>query len=250
MSASPQAFSLPGVAVTVVLIHGFTGSPSEMHLLAESLNAEGYGIEVPLLAGHGTTLKDLMEVHPQQWIAPLDALITRLLSEGQSVVVGCLSLGSILSLQLALRYPQIKALLLYSPPIRSGDPRRFLAPLLIRFTQSLPKPASDFFDQGAAKRLWSYDRYPVATSASVLDLISRTRKQLTQVQQPLLAIASRRDKVISASGIALLMRNVQSSPRELHWLERSGHAITVDAEWTAVRDLSLEFLRKIFSTST
>ena len=236
--------------MTVVLIHGFTGSPSEMKLLSEALNAEGYGVEVPLLVGHGTNLKDLMGVYPQQWIDPLDALIARLLSEGQRVVVGGLSLGSILGLQLALRYPQIKALLLYSPPIRSGDPRRFLAPFLIRFMQSLPKPASDFFDPIAAERLWSYDRYPVATSARVLELISRTRKQLTQVQQPLLAIASRRDKVISTSGLELLMRTVQSSPRELHWLARSGHAITVDAEWAAVRDLSLEFLRKIFSTST
>ena len=236
--------------MTVVLIHGFTGSPSEMQLLAQALNSEGYGVEVPLLMGHGTKLTDLMGVHPQQWIDPLDALITRLLSEGQRVVVGGLSLGSILSLQLALRYPQIKALLLYSPPIRSGDPRRFLAPLLIRFTQSLPKPASDFCDPIAAQRLWSYDRYPVATSALVLDLISRTRKQLSKVQQPLLAIASRRDKVISASGIQLLMRTVNSSPRELHWLERSGHAITVDAEWMVVRDLSLNFLRKLFPTST
>ena len=236
--------------MTVVLIHGFTGSPPEMQPLAEAFNAEGYGVQVPLLVGHGTTLSDLMEVHPQQWIDPLDALITRLLSEGQKVVLAGLSLGSILSLQLALRYPQIKALLLYSPPVRSGDPRRFLAPLLIRFTQSLPKPASDFFDPIAAERLWSYDRYPVATSARVLELISRTRKQLNEVQQPLLAIASRRDKVISPSGIELLMRTVQSSPRELHWLERSGHSITVDAEWTAVRDLSLEFLRKIFPTST
>ena len=236
--------------MTVVLIHGFTGSPPEMQPLAEAFNAEGYGVQVPLLVGHGTTLSDLMEVHPQQWIDPLDALITRLLSEGQKVVLAGLSLGSILSLQLALRYPQIKALLLYSPPVRSGDPRRFLAPLLIRFTQSLPKPASDFFDPIAAERLWSYDRYPVATSARVLELISRTRKQLNEVQQPLLAIASRRDKVISLSGIELLMRTVQSSPRELHWLERSGHSITVDAEWTAVRDLSLEFLRKIFPTST
>ena len=236
--------------MTVVLIHGFTGSPPEMQPLAEAFNAEGYGVQVPLLVGHGTTLSDLMEVHPQQWIDPLDALITRLLSEGQKVVLAGLSLGSILSLQLALRYPQIKALLLYSPPVRSGDPRRFLAPLLIRFTQSLPKPASDFFDPSAAERLWSYDRYPVATSARVLDLISRTRKQLTQIQQPLLAIASRHDKVISSSGIELLMSNVRSSPCELHWLERSGHAITVDAEWTAVRDLSLEFLRKIFSKPT
>ena len=236
--------------MTVVLIHGFTGSPPEMQPLAEAFNAEGYGVQVPLLVGHGTTLSDLMEVHPQQWIDPLDALITRLLSEGQKVVLAGLSLGSILSLQLALRYPQIKALLLYSPPVRSGDPRRFLAPFLIRFTQSLPKPASDFFDPIAAERLWSYDRYPVATSARVLELISRTRKQLNEVQQPLLAIASRRDKVISLSGIELLMRTVQSSPRELHWLERSGHSITVDAEWTAVRDLSLEFLRKIFSKPT
>ena len=236
--------------MTVVLIHGFTGSPPEMKLLAEAFNAEGYDVQVPLLVGHGTTLSDLMEVHPQQWIDPLDALITRLLSEGQKVVLAGLSLGSILSLQLALRYPQIKALLLYSPPVRSGDPRRFLAPFLIRFTQSLPKPTSDFFDPIAAERLWSYDRYPVATSARVLELISRTRKQLNEVQQPLLAIASRRDKVISLSGIELLMRTVQSSPRELHWLERSGHSITVDAEWTAVRDLSLEFLRKIFPTST
>ena len=77
MSALPEGFSLPGGAVTVVLIHGFTGSPPEMQLLAESLNAEGYGIEVPLLEGHGTNLNDLMGVHLQQWIDPLDTLITR-----------------------------------------------------------------------------------------------------------------------------------------------------------------------------
>ncbi len=249
MIASPESFSLPGGAVTVVLIHGFTGSSAEMQLLAKSMNAEGYGVEVPLLEGHGTNLSDLMEVDPQQWIDRLDGLIARLLLEGKMVVVGGLSLGSILSLQVALRYPQIKALLLYSPPIRSGDPRRFLAPLLTRFRQSLAKPPSDFVDPMASERLWSYDRYPVATSARVLQLISRTRKQLKSVEQPLLAIASRCDNVISISGIELLMRTVQSNPKELQWLERSSHAITVDAEWTTVRDLSLSFLRKIFSTS-
>ncbi len=246
MSASPQPLSLPGGAVTVVLIHGFTGSPAEMGLLAEAFHSAGYGVEVPLLAGHGTSLKDLISVRSKQWIDPLDALIARLLSERKTVVVGGLSLGAILTLQLAVRYPEIQALLLYAPPIRSRDPRRFLAPLLTRFTQSLPKPPSDFCDPLAAERLWSYERYPVLTSARVLDLISRTRKQLKAVHQPLLAIASRRDNVVSKSGIELLMRSVQSNPQELHWLERSSHAITVDGEWKTVRDLSLEFLRKIF----
>ncbi len=248
MSASPHPLSLPGGAVTVVLIHGFTGSPAEMGLLADAFHSAGYSVEVPLLAGHGTALNDLMSVGTPQWIDPLDALISRLLAAGQMVVIGGLSLGSILALQLAFRYPEIKALLLYAPPIRSGDPRRFLAPLLTRFTQSLPKPPSDFVDPRAADHLWSYDRYPVLTSARVLDLISRTRKQLQEVHQPLLAIASRHDRVVSNSGVALLMRRVKSSPQELYWLERSSHAITVDAEWKTVRDLSLNFLRKIFLT--
>ena len=67
----------------MVLIHGFTGSPFEMELLAAAFNAEGYGVEVPLLVGHGTTLSDLMEVQPQQWIDSLDALITRLSQRGK-----------------------------------------------------------------------------------------------------------------------------------------------------------------------
>ena len=94
--------------MTVVLIHGFTGSPAEMGLLADAFHSAGYSVEVPLLAGHGTALNDLMSVGTPQWIDPLDALISRLLAAGQMVVIGGLSLGSILALQLAFRYPEIR----------------------------------------------------------------------------------------------------------------------------------------------
>ncbi|MAN19260.1 MAG: esterase, partial [Synechococcus sp. EAC657] len=72
--ASPDPFALSGGPVTVVLLHGFTGSPAELRLLARALNAQGFGVEAPLLAGHGTRLEDLMEIEPRQWLEQIDAL--------------------------------------------------------------------------------------------------------------------------------------------------------------------------------
>jgi len=44
--ASPDPISLSGGPVTVLLVHGFTGSPAEMTLLAEALHRQGYSVEV------------------------------------------------------------------------------------------------------------------------------------------------------------------------------------------------------------
>ena len=63
-AASPHSLSMPGGPITVVLLHGYTGSPAELSLLAEAIHAEGFGVEAPLLVGHGTCLEDLMPVRP------------------------------------------------------------------------------------------------------------------------------------------------------------------------------------------
>ena len=95
MAASPEPFSLPGGPITVVLLHGYTGAPAELSQLAEALHAQGFGVEAPLLVGHGTCLEDLMPVQPIQWLEQIDGVVDRLLNQGQRVVVAGLSLGSI-----------------------------------------------------------------------------------------------------------------------------------------------------------
>ena len=127
----------------MVLVHGFTGSPAEMRLLAHALHSQGFGVEAPLLAGHGTQLDDLMEIEPRQWLEQIDALVLRLRNQGQRVVVAGLSLGSILALQAGLRHRDVEAVMAYSPPIISGDPRALIAPLLARVLPSVPRPAED-----------------------------------------------------------------------------------------------------------
>ena len=240
--ATPAPISWSGGRNTVILVHGFTGSPAEMRLLAEACHEKGYAVEVPLLHGHGTVLDDLVPIKPQQWIDQLDDVIRDQLARGQQVVLGGLSMGSILALQASIRWPQVRGLMLYSPPIGSRDPRRFFAPLLTRLLTSVAKPPSDYADPGTANRLWSYDRYPVICSSLVLQMIARVRRQLRKVRAPMLVIASHRDNVVSATGVELLVQRAASPVKQLLWLERSSHAITADGEWPLVCERSLLFL--------
>jgi carboxylesterase len=248
VSASPDPIVLPGGSTTVVLVHGYSGSPAELGLLADSLQREGYGVECPLLVGHGTCLEDLMPVEPDQWLKQIDAVVDRLQHQGQSVVVGGLSLGAILALQVARRRPCIQGVITYSPPIISGDPRALIAPLLSRFLTSVPRPADDFVDPTTAERIWTYNRWPSRCSVKVLELIADTRHHLAEVTQPLLVMASRLDRVITARGVNHLRQRVSSPSVKLQWLENSGHLITTDAEWRTVADVTADFIRRLSTT--
>ena len=245
VSASPNPIVMPGGSTTVVLIHGYTGSPAEMGLLADSLQHEGYGVECPLLAGHGTCLEDLMPVEPDQWLKQLEAVVDRLQHQGQSVVVGGLSLGAILALQVARRRPSIQGVITYSPPVISGDPRALIAPLLAKVLASVPRPADDFVDPTTAERIWTYNRWPSRCSVKVLELIADARRHLAEVTQPLLVMASRLDRVITARGVNHLRQRVSSPSVKLQWLENSGHLITTDAEWRTVADVTADFIRRL-----
>ena len=245
VSVSPDPVVLPGGSTTVVLIHGYTGSPAELGLLADSLQREGYGVECPLLDGHGTCLEDLMPVEPDQWLNQLDAVVDRLQHQGQSVVVGGLSLGAILALQVARRRPSIQGVITYSPPVISGDPRALIAPLLAKVLASVPRPADDFVDPTTAERIWTYNRWPSRCSVKVLELIADTRRHLAEVTKPLLVMASRLDRVITPRGVNRLRQQVSSPYVELQWLENSGHLITTDAEWRTVAAVTAEFIRRL-----
>ena len=245
MAASPHSLSMPGGPITVVLLHGYTGSPAELSLLAEAIHAEGFGVEAPLLVGHGTCLEDLMPVRPSQWLKQIDALVDRLLAREQRVVVAGLSLGSILALQAGIRRPAVEAVIAYSPPIISGDRRALIAPLLSLLVASVPRPADDFIDPKASARLWKYSRWPSRCSVRVLNFIASTRRQLGDLHQPLLVMASTLDKVIQRRGVEMLRHRTGSERVFIHWLDGSGHAITADAEWETVVDQTLMFLKAL-----
>ena len=62
----------------MLLVHGFTGSPYELHLLAAHLHAIGYSCLVPRLAGHHQSLATLAATGWADWLGSAEAALHEL----------------------------------------------------------------------------------------------------------------------------------------------------------------------------
>lgn len=78
----------------VLLLHGYTGAPSEMRPLGDYLHALGYTVSCVRLPGHGTSIKDLEATTATDWYAAAEAECLELLARFDSVYVAGLWLSS------------------------------------------------------------------------------------------------------------------------------------------------------------
>jgi carboxylesterase len=245
----PSPFFLEGGPVGVLLIHGFTGSPPEMRLVGDYLNQQDLTVSVPLLPGHGTTVEDMNRRRWTDWTGHVERALADLQARCETVFVGGLSMGSLLTLYLAAHHPELDGAVLYSPAVIVADRRIHLTPVLKYLTpKRAPSGESDLTDPEADLRLWSYEEYPVAAAHELLKLIRRVRRLLPRVTCPLLIVHATLDQAIHPASAQYTYERAGSADKELVTLHNSGHCITVDSEWAFVAQRTHQFIQAHLGT--
>ena len=98
MPDSPTApFELGDGPDACLLLHGFSGAPSEVRPLGERLARGGMRVVAPLLPGHGTSAALLREVSRADLLAAARAVVDGL-SGARRVFLGGLSAGAMLAI--------------------------------------------------------------------------------------------------------------------------------------------------------
>ena len=243
----PSAFWLEGGPVGVLLIHGFTGSPPEMRLVGDYLNHRGLTVSGPLLPGHGTTAEDLNRWQWTDWTAHIEGALGQLQAGCETVFVGGLSMGALLTLYLAAQHPELSGAIVYSPATMVANRLIYLSPILKYLRRQVPKPGegdSDLTDAEAEGRLWSYETHPTFVTHQLLKLSRQVRRLLPQVTCPLLVIHSTLDRTIHPNSAPLTYDRAGSTDKELVTLHNSGHCLTVDSEWESVAEKTYQFIHE------
>src|SRR5450759_4798365 len=95
--------TLSGGEHAVLLIHGLQSSPVEMQPLAKRLNQSGYTVHVPYIRGYGYKHGDDAHsiTHWEDWHAKVLAEFHALKQQHETVAVGGLCVGAVLSLSIA-----------------------------------------------------------------------------------------------------------------------------------------------------
>jgi carboxylesterase len=238
-----EPFSHDGSDTGVLLCHGFTGTPQGLRAWGEYLAERGYTVHVPLLPGHGTSWQELNHTGWQDWYSCVDRAFRELHQTCDRVVVGGLSMGGALALQLAQEHgPRISGLVLVNPAVKFDDPRTRLLPVLKHVLGSLEAIGNDVKKSGVNEL--AYTRTPLKAAHSQIVAWLSVIRDLPEVTQPVLLLRSPKDHVVPASSSALILSRISSRDVTEILLEDSFHVATIDNDAPRIFDESAKFIER------
>jgi len=246
VQAHAEEFRSPGAGggIGILLSHGFTGCPKSMRPIAEHLAAEGFGVAVPRLPGHGTHWRELNATRWQDWYAVLDDEFEQLRKVHDVVFVAGLSMGGCLALRLAEEHgTDIAGLILVNPSVRTDDKRLAVLPVLHRLVASFPGISNDIKKAGVDEG--AYDRLPLRALHSLSQLWRLTCADLGQVTQPVLLFRSTVDHVVEPSSGREVLSSISSHDVTETLLENSYHVATLDNDAPRIFADSTTFIRRV-----
>lgn len=238
-----EPFFLPGGSKGVLLIHGFTGSPSEMILLGNYLYRQGYTVLGVRLAGHGTTVEEMANTNWHEWYHSVCDGYHLLRGLCTEISVVGLSMGGLLAMRIGVNFP-VKKIVSMSAPIFIANERnlRFLPPLERSIGKFQRKNRRELPELGKRYNV-SYNQMPLVCVHQLLDIIKDTKELLKSVDKPILIIQSDNDHTVKAESGQYIFDNVLSKEKILFKLKRSGHIVTLDIEHDLVFKQIEEFLK-------
>lgn len=241
----PSPFVLLGGQVGILLIHGFTASPTQLRLVGDALHRRGLTVSAPLLPGHGTTVSDLSKQRWQDWVQQVDSAFIDLKARCSTVFVAGISLGSLLGLYLAAEQADLNGMILYSPLVKMpGGIAIHLVPVLKYFIREIRKAPDFSTDPDALKRLWDYRSISLFALHEMIRLRARVQPLLPRINTPTLIIYSTLDKLIARHSAQFTYDHIGAADKTLITLNYSGHDVTLDSEWRDVAEQTWQFIRK------
>ena len=238
----PQAdsFFLPGGSTAVLMIHGFTATPSQMRMLGNAIHGEGYTVKGMLLPGHGTSLEDMVTKSWQDWLRAVRGEVVEMLSRYEKLVVAGLSMGGTLALLMAEEMP-LDGVIAMAPALRLIQKFVWLMPLYSKLVPFKEKPNFAIEEDNLR-----YDKFPTVKVPDLVLLARMARLGLPHITCPMLVAQGRHDEMVRAQVPGEIMEGtVNCHDKKLLWLENSPHVCTNQSDFDTLFPACLAFIRQV-----
>lgn len=223
--------SLKTKNTAILLIHGFTGTHYEMVPLEKFLVSKGYYVRNITLPGHETTIDDMATIKWEEWVKYAQNQLEDLCKDYEKVFIGGLSMGGAITLYLGANNPHIAGIIVMAAPYKPVDWRMLavrILPIHIFFKYKR-NVETGWEDIDSLKSHKSYGIYPLRSIAELHKLLVRVKKLVPRIAIPTLVVQSKNDLSIPTKFPSWIYANIESSDKELEWIEKGGHVIPKDA---------------------
>ena len=212
----------------VLLLHGFTGSSSDVRMLGRFLEKNGYTTLAPHYKGHGVPPEELIKSNPNEWWEDVLAGYEQLKEAGyDEIAVAGLSLGGVFALKLGVNKP-IKGIITMCSPMtmRTTD---VMFEGVLKYARDFKRSEGKTYEV-IEREIDALKKSGMPSLGDLRKLVNDVREEIDLLYAPILIAQSTNDEVIDPKSASIIYNLVESNEKELRWYEHSGHVITLDKE--------------------
>ena len=244
VGAEPRLYEAPG-SRALLLFHGYNDSPQSVDLIARRIHAAGWTVRVPLLPGHGRSLRAFDSWTADEAFAAVRAEYAALRAVYPTVCVGGLSMGGALACWLAAE-ADVDAVVLYAPMLFVPRPME-VAVHTARLWSSLTRylvggSGRSVFDAEALRTLIAYKASSRRSIEALQRIARETVVRLGFVHAPVFIVQSDEDNRLPRDQSERAHSRLGTKDRTVEWVHGAGHVLTVDYGWEGVADRTIAWL--------
>ncbi len=262
---------LKGGKNAVLLVHGITGTPSEMRYMAKCLNKAGYTVLCNTLPHHCSTLEELKRATWQE-IVDLCVNDFKFLKSGhEKVFVGGLSMGALVSIHLACKFPDdVSGVVAFAPTLIYDGWAVHKGQVLLPLAWHIPyfrnridireNPPYGLKDENLRNTIHAFYSnapkgnagekvimfgspfFPLASLYQHQKFTKVVKKELSKVKTPIIILHAKEDDMTSLKNARYIFKNIGSSDKSLVVLDDSYHMIVIDKEKERVAEETIRFI--------
>lgn len=250
LSANATSFLKGDKDITLICVHGFTGSSSDFSIVAPYLknqfNINCLSLSLP---GHTGHIEDLQNIRYQDWLDYIQTHIDHYLEKNHDIHLMGLSMGGSLAMIMAAQLQdKIKSMTLFSPALWTVHPRNdFVLYCLSKLPRNLI-PNINIKKEKKKNEILLFEAYPLQTLAEYKKVTLLAKKALCTLNCPSLLIYSDDDEVISPKSSQFIYKHSKNKIKHLLKLKHAGHIIPMieDQEQQTMLEALKTFYTEIF----
>jgi len=205
------------------LLHGYTGSPTDFNNLGKYLNKRfNANVKIIRLKGHGERIENIDNLKYHNFLLQAEKELKKDLKKGREIVIGGVSIGSFIALQLSTKYP-VKGILNISVPYKYKfftSIVAFLEPLIPKKHWKKPIPK---YQKELRKNSFYYD-VSLLGFRVIKDGKRELNNILDKVTAPCLIIHVAKEKIFHIAGVKFVKERINSKICELYVFKETGRA--------------------------
>lgn len=210
------------MSVGVLFLHGFSGGPYEVEPFATYLKQNGdYEVMMPIFSGHGETLM-MKGFKAKHWLMEAEIAYRQLAKRVDEVVVVGFSMGGLIAMYLAIRYP-VKKLVLLSAAAKYVSPSQ-----LVRDFKGV---AADAIHGAVSENklfqhyLYKLRNVPFTATVEFMKVVKLVDPYMEKITCPVFIVQGKQDGIVPSQTAQYVFSRLTVHEKELYLSETGKHLI-------------------------